>query len=208
VSADLQSIASFSDSFEANLAVNRLRDEGIEASLGGDITNNTLGLGLTSAIQLLVPKEEMERAEAVLEEFAKEIDARQHRPKEAIMAEPPPTAPEEIVEPLSFDEQLIQYAYRASLLGFFLCTPFYPVAHLYALLLLVYLSFRGKDLRPEYSRKYYLSMLISAVTITGGAIVLVFVYGLALFTFFAAWACVSISVVMFLITVLSPRAKT
>jgi hypothetical protein len=70
------------------------------------------------------------------------------------------------------------------------------------------LSFRGKDLRPEYSRKYYLSMLISAVTITGGAIVLVFVYGLALFTFFAAWACVSISVVMFLITVLSPRAKT
>ncbi len=172
MSADLRTLARFSNQIEATLAENRLLDEGLNPVIGGDITNNTLGLGYTSVIELLVPATELEQARAILDEFSKEVQTRKDRPKEAITAEPPDEPVEEPGLAPTEEEQMVQRAFRASLLGFFLCGPLLPIAHLYALFLLLKVTFRGKEMRHEYSRKYYIAMNVSAITVTAGVIVI------------------------------------
>src|SRR5580700_7555502 len=136
------------DSIEANLARNRLLDEGLNAVLSGDITNNPIGIGYSACIDLLVPAAELERARSVLQAFAKEIDARKHRPDEAISAEPPVETVEDPFTTATFDEKLTRYAYRAALMGFIV--PIFwviPIVHQYSFFLLMYVSVRGNELR-------------------------------------------------------------
>src|SRR5262245_47941320 len=121
--ADLRTAARFSDLIEAELARNRLSDEGVNAVIANDITTNVMGLGLTSGgIELLVPAEELDRAQEMLDILAKEIAAKKEPPPYAITAELPPRdlaeTPEEIADRPNFAEELIEYAYRAAILGY------------------------------------------------------------------------------------------
>src|SRR5262245_61510386 len=123
MSADLRTVAKFSDLVEAELARNRLDDEGLNAVIANDITTNVMGLGYTTGgIELLVPAAELDRARGVLADFAREIEAKKEPPPaDAITAElplpemrPGPQTPEELEAQPTFIEDLTERAYKAS----------------------------------------------------------------------------------------------
>lgn len=182
MAAELQTIASFSDPVEAELVASRLDEEGITADVIGDLTNNAFsGLGYTAGrIDILVPTAELERARAVLAEFAKEIDARKHRPPHAITAEPPEKNLEEAPKPAgsSTDEtdREVEKAFRAMLFGVLI--PFIlPVAHLYALMLLLQVALSGQGMRLVSSIKHLLTLGVSVL----GVLLSLFVFVVGLF---------------------------
>jgi hypothetical protein len=177
VANELESIARFSDPIEAELARSRLADEGLNATTVGGEAGNMFGMSYTTGgIDLLVPAEDRDRAESILADLAKEIDARKHPLKEAITAERPlipageePLTPEELAAQPTYAEVLTEYAFRASLFGSFLC----PVlTHSYALWLLMYATFRGEPIRAGHSVKYYAAFIICIVWITAVGVVL------------------------------------
>jgi heme A synthase len=161
-------------------------------------------MGFTSAIELLVPEEESERARSILADFTAEVDARQNRPKEAITAEIPPEPAEESGTAPTADEQLIVYAFRASLLGFLVCTPVLPIAHIYALLLVLAVTFRNTPTRPEYSRRYYFALIVSAVVVSIGAVFMLSEISVAWFAFYVILTVVP-AVIMFRRTIRASR---
>jgi hypothetical protein len=210
VSADLRTVTRFADLVEAELARNRLVDEGLNPIIANDISTNVIGLGYTTGgIELLVPAAELDRAQAVLADFAGEIEAKKAPPpREAItaeppvleMQEPPPTQAELDAQP-TFAEDLVERAYRASLAGFLLCTPMLPVAHFYSVLLLLYVTFSDDEVRSGYSWKYYVAFMLCALSLCGGALAWLSTSSVPLY---AGTVVVNFAVAMFLLTILRP----
>jgi hypothetical protein len=203
--ADLRIAAKFADLIEAELARGRLNDEGLNAVIANDISTNVMGLGYTTGgIELLVPAEELDRARAVLADFAKEIEVKkQPPPPYAITAQPRlPEAeetPEEIAARPNFAEDLVVRAYRASILGYFLIC--WPVVHLYALLMLLYATFSGEEIRPNYSTKYFFAFILSAASVGLGGLILAQFLPTG---WFAVYLSGSIAMTMFVFTILRP----
>jgi hypothetical protein len=177
MSANLQTIAHFGDPMEAELACARLQDEGVNAVVTGHEVGGIFGPGFTlGGLQLMVPAEECERAEGILTDLAKEIEARKHRPKEAIMAEPPPDevpeTPEDIAARPNAAEEMTERAFRASLFGFIIFSPLIPVAHVYALVLLAKVTFGDKPTRGAYRVKYLVALALSVPSVLVGSLFL------------------------------------
>lgn len=201
MSADLQTIARFSDPIEAELACGRLLDEGLSAVITGDITANAFSLGyMTGGIELSVPGAEKDRAIKVLTDFAKEVATKRNPPKEAITAEPPlpalveePLTEEEVAALPNEAERITERAFRAALFGYLIC---WPILHVYGFLLLLYVAFSSEEVRSRYSSKYYVSFALCALSVVAAAIV----------TLGNAWTALPIGVaalvgvVMFLVT--------
>jgi hypothetical protein len=208
VSADLQTIARFSDPIEAELARSRLENEGVVAVVTGDVAFSLFGLG--RGITLLVPATECERAETILSDFAKEVEAKKNPPKEAITADPPlpemqevPLTPEEIAAQPTFAEELTNFAFRATTLGFLVCF-FIPIPQMYAILLLLYATFSGEEIRGKYSVKYYVAFVLSAGWVTALCVALLQVTSANIVIIAILF---NVSVAMFLFAVLSPWKK-
>jgi hypothetical protein len=177
MSADLRTIATFSDPIEAELVANRLDEEGIATAISGDATNSAFsGLGyMAGAIDILVPAAELERARTILADFAKEVEAKKHRPPHAITAAPPIAEMQDDAPdgepPYSEEERSIQRAFVASIAGFFLFSPIFPVVHVYTLLTLLFASSSGKEVRSKITVRYYLALIICASSILAGVFI-------------------------------------
>ncbi len=176
VSADLVTVARFSDPVEAELARSRLIDEGLSAVVTGDVAGVMFGMSYsTGGLDLLVSAEHKERAVALLADLAKEIEAQKDAPKEAINTDPtrpafqdePPTLEELAAQPNSA-EQLVERAFRASLFGYLLIC--WPLIHLYAMFLLLKVTFGDEELRGKHATRYYAAFILSAISLAFGAL--------------------------------------
>jgi hypothetical protein len=79
VSDQLITVARYTDPLEAQLALGRLREEGIQAFLTGDNSVSVFtGTGLGGDHQLQVTEADRERAEQVLADFARDRDLDRH----------------------------------------------------------------------------------------------------------------------------------
>ena len=166
MSADLTTIATFSDPVEAELVAARLEDEGIAAVVSGDLMSSTFsGLGyMAGGIDVLVPAAELDRARTVLSNFAKEIEARKNPSPTAITAVPPvpemeadePSAPD---LPVNSNERRIERAFRAAILGYFLCPP---ILHIYSLVVLLSVAFQPSEKSESNSAKFYVAFALDA----------------------------------------------
>lgn len=173
MSADLRTIATFSDPIEAELVANRLDEEGITASVSGDLMNATFsGMGyMAGGIDILVPAAELERARTVLSDYAKEIEAKKHpSPHASARLVPVPEPQDDAISesPYSEEERAIQRAFIASIVGFFLFSPMFPVVHVYTLLTLVFASSSGEEVRSKITFRYYAALLLCALSILSG----------------------------------------
>jgi len=83
MSDDIVTLASFANPIEAELAKNRLADEGIPAVLSGEMTNAVFGMNnFFGAVQLLVAERNLLRARAILDNEPEE-DASEEEPAPA-----------------------------------------------------------------------------------------------------------------------------
>lgn len=188
MSADLQTIATFSDPIEAELVANRLDEEGITTALSGDVMSSTFsGMGyMAGGIDILVPAAELDRARTVLAEYAKEIESKKHPPPHAITATAPMTESQGdesgTERPYTDEERAIQRAFIASIMGYFLFSPVFPVVHVYTLLTLLSASSSGAEVRSRLTFRYYLALILCALSIFAGVGISTVLYLDPLFT--------------------------
>ena len=217
MSADLRTIATFSDPIEAEFVANRLEEAGIAVAVSGDMTASTFsGLGyMAGGVDVLVHASEIDRARTVLEEFSKELEAKKHRPPHAITAAPPiPEMEEEIApgtgpdSPTTSEEDLTDRAFKASIFGYLLCTPFIPVLHIYSLLVLLYVAISGTETRPGSTARFYVAMALSAISVALGAVMMMNLFSDSWISWLLpVWISVAIAVTMFVFTILYPRKR-
>lgn len=164
MSSELCTIATFADAVEAHLVRSRLEEEGIAVQVTGELSADALGIGYAfGGVDVQVPVDDLDRARAILEAFAEEVEQRKlgevvDLPEE--FPAPEPTAPEE--PPLTPDEARINRAFLASIFGFLVCFPF---VHVYALILLLRSSVSDSPTRRAISIKYYVALTISLVIV-------------------------------------------
>jgi hypothetical protein len=162
----LVTIATFSDQFQAELARQRLDEAGIPASLNGEATAGAFaGLGRSfSTIKLEVREEDLDRARDLLGE-----------PPSPMQPDAPgvPAGPEdrEEVEPEpdpDSTEALLARAWKAAVLGMFLCPP---CLHVYSLWLIARVAGRPDDISPEGTFKMYAALVLDGLVLVAAAFI-------------------------------------
>jgi len=152
----LITVATFVTPVEADLVRNALAEEGIESYLEGEWTAGMLW-HLSNAIggvKLQVAAADVARAKAILTEIEPEGKL------PADDEEAPPT--EEEVSPTSRGDATAARAWRAAVIGLFVCPPFLQV---YSLFVLTSLAWAGLPLSDRGKRSFYLALAIDVVVV-------------------------------------------
>lgn len=153
---ELETIARFSSPMEAELTRGRLEEEGIQARLMG-VTSSGLLTGIdyiTGGIDLLVTREDAERARRVLAELAAEKDT--------------PSVDMPLPEPYEQEpeaDRMVRRAYRASWLGYFVCFFLLPVINGYSLVLLLIASTKDPPISQNMSWRFYAALLLDLLAL-------------------------------------------
>jgi Putative prokaryotic signal transducing protein len=176
MSDDLITLGTYHNVTEAQFAVNRLKEAGINAVVADAnlVTWDYILGGAIGWIKVQVRAGDLERAEAVLADPAEPV-AEEEIPwdevDETATDEPPEeieqriaaqkAAPAETDTGMPRGERLTAAAYRLAIFGI----AFVPLS-LISLFVLVLVSFRYSDLSTAGNRKYFLAMLLNFVLIT------------------------------------------
>ncbi len=174
MSDDLRTVARFASPADAAMARNALEAAGIRTAIADEYTLTTDPLlhGALGFIKVQVRAADLERAEAVLAD-------REHLPPDVLTdaalaagdadAESPPEHDEaDEFPPESEGERLVNYAYRASLMGLLACPP---LLHVYSLFLLLRVALFHGELPPAANRRFYAAFLIDAAVLATAALI-------------------------------------
>src|SRR5947209_3589975 len=133
---DLRTVARYASVAEAAIARNSLDAAGIPAWVADELTltADPLFSGAVNYIKVQVRESDLERAAEVLAEVAEPIDP--ELAEQAGESEKRDSGPDDFL-PETRGERLVQFAYRAALLGLLACPP---MCHLYSLGLLLYVA--------------------------------------------------------------------
>ncbi len=172
MSENLVTVGTFSNTTEAALVANRLRDADILAVISDDfiVTADFLLGNAIGWIKVQVPDDAFERAMDLLEvpvepvpveeipwdqpneEDADLVPEEKERIEEERRQLPPPDAP------VSEDELLTNRAYRIAIAGLLL---FPPLPHFFVLYLLLKIASGGSELSVRATIRYYAALFIS-----------------------------------------------
>jgi hypothetical protein len=171
----LMTVATFDVLMEAEVARGYLESEGIRCFLAdAEMVNTAWYLsGAMGGIKLQVAKSDFLAAERLLHSRPRSAergldDYGLRRPTSAVTAEPglvrqPPEDDEEPEEvPENEAEALVRQAFRASILGFFICPP---SLHVYSIYLLHEARNRSAPLRDSYRRDFWIAAVLDAFVV-------------------------------------------
>jgi len=161
---DLRTVATFATPTDAALARNALADAGIDAAIADELTltADPFLAGALGFIKVQVRASDLERAAEVL--------GRRGMPLPADFEGNGHAEPDEVHDDfpaVSAGERLVEFAYRAAVMGLLACPP---VLHVYSLALLLWVGAVHHDLPPAANRKYWAALGIDVAVITIAAL--------------------------------------
>jgi hypothetical protein len=151
MSDDLRTVARFATPTEAAVARNALEAAGIAATIADELTltADPLFSGAVGYIKVQVRETDLERAAEVLADAGGSDEL-----------EPGDEGDE--FPPVSPGERLVEFAYRAALMGILACPP---LLHLYSLGLLLWVGAVHGNLPPAANRKYWIALIVDLAVI-------------------------------------------
>jgi hypothetical protein len=152
---DLRTVATFATfatPSDAAIARNTLEAAGIRAAIADELTltADPFLSGAVGFIKIQVREADLERAAEVLAEHGAPNDL-----------EPGDESDE--FPPVSPGERLVEFAYRAALMGIIACPP---LLHLYSLGLLIWVAAVYHDLPHRANRRFWIALAIDIAVLT------------------------------------------
>jgi hypothetical protein len=155
---ELVTIATFANSFQANLAKGELQEEGIHSVVAGDDPGGTLAFMTSSiGVKLCVRREDVKAArQALAETDGENLAAEQEAEIEESALSDEINPPADDKQSLTRREQEAVRAFRSAILGFF----FFPL-QIYTVWLLLRVFFSDERLEPQHRRWAWIAAIIA-----------------------------------------------
>jgi hypothetical protein len=157
---DLRTVATFATPTDAAIARNALEAAGVDAVIADELTltADPLLSGAVGFIKIQVREADLERAAEVLANHGPPTPAEAADYSEQLAADGSDDFPQ-----VSPTERLVEFAYRAAVMGIIACPP---LLHIYSLGLLLWVAAVHGDLPPLANRRWWIAFAVDIAVLT------------------------------------------